>query len=366
MTDMNPFKFGTIVDEPFFTDRVQEQDQIRKILASDTHLIIISPRRFGKTSLVKKVVTTSNRPVIFLDLQIVTDVHDFAAQLLKRVNRLYPFERFKTLLKSFRLYPTVAYHPHTTEVEISFLQPGDDRVLLEDAFNLLNTLGEGKEKPIVVLDEFQDIQRIGKGLDRQLRAILQHHSKVNYIFMGSAESMMREIFERKNSPFYHFGFLMPLGKISIQDFRDFVKAGFLGRTRDPEALSQNILSKTKGHPYYTQQLAYTLWNMYDWIEDSENSILQAIEHLIQVHDLDYQRLWNNQNQTDKKLLVDISQGHVGLLSHQSLQKMGNLPSSTLYSGLKRLTSQGIIYKENEGYQLDDPFFQHWILKRRNE
>ena len=86
----NPFKFGSIVDAPYFTNRSEEIKKVKTILASDNHLIIISPRRFGKTSLISKVIKEIDRPVIFLDLQLITNTEDFAAQLLKRVYRIYP------------------------------------------------------------------------------------------------------------------------------------------------------------------------------------------------------------------------------------------------------------------------------------
>lgn len=77
----NPFKFGTIVDGEYFTDRVAEQEKVREILASENHLILISPRRFGKTSLVQKVTKGLSRPVFQLNLQLVTALptllHDY-------------------------------------------------------------------------------------------------------------------------------------------------------------------------------------------------------------------------------------------------------------------------------------------------
>lgn len=205
MPQVNPFKFGSIVEEPYFTDRIAEQATIKMVLQSETHLIIISPRRYGKTSLVKKVVSKLGRPLIFLDLQLITDVNDFASQILKRVYRVYPFERLKGLLKNFRISPTIHLNPQTNEVEVSFLQTSNHLPLLEDVFNLLDNLGTEKKKPIVVLDEFQDINRLQPNLDRQLRAIIQHHRHINYVFMGSAESMMREIFEKKNPRFIILG-----------------------------------------------------------------------------------------------------------------------------------------------------------------
>jgi AAA+ ATPase superfamily predicted ATPase len=101
----NPFKFGTIVDGEYFTDRVAEQEKVREILASENHLILISPRRFGKTSLVQKVTKGLSRPVFQLNLQLVTDTADFAAQLLRIVLQQYPMERLSISSLIFVLFP---------------------------------------------------------------------------------------------------------------------------------------------------------------------------------------------------------------------------------------------------------------------
>ena len=366
MIETNPFKFGSIVDDPFFTDRVHEQKEIRSILQSSVHLVIISPRRYGKTSLIKKVVAGFNRPLIFFDLQLVTDVHDLASQLLRKVYKVYPFEKIKDILKHFRIVPSINLNPQTNEVDITFQPKTDILPLLEDVFNLLDRLGNEKNKPIVVLDEFQEIKLLSPNLDKQLRAIIQLHRNVNYVFMGSVESMMRDIFEKKKSPFYHFGQLMPLDKIPYTDFHDFISNGFKRQTDSHQLVAGAILEITNCHPYYTQQLAYNVWNKWDAQKPLQQLITEVINYLIQIHDMDFQRLWQNQNQTDKKILLSIANDIQNLLSQANIQAMGFSASSTLFSGLKRLTAQGLIIKTEGQYQFDDPFFKKWIITRRNE
>ena len=111
----NPFKFGTIVDGEYFTDRVAEQEKVREILASENHLILISPRRFGKTSLVQKVTKGLSRPVFQLNLQLVTGTADFAARLLWIMLQQYPMERLKHLITHFRFIPTISTNPMTED-----------------------------------------------------------------------------------------------------------------------------------------------------------------------------------------------------------------------------------------------------------
>lgn len=363
----NPFKFGTIVDGEYFTDRVVEQEKVREILASENHLILISPRRFGKTSLVQKVTKGLSRPVFQLNLQLVTDTTDFAARLLRIVLQQYPMERLKHLITHFRFIPTISTNPMTDGIEVSFQPFTDGFILLEDVFTLIDKLGTKNEqkKPIVVLDEFQEILTLDKNLDKRLRSILQTYNHANYIFLGSQESMMQEIFEKKKSPFYHFGYLMKLSKIPENDFLQFLEKGFrlLGKDSDAETVSRKILSFTNCHPYYTQQLAYQVWNIWKQGRYSETLVETASTELTQVHDMDYDRLWNTFNKTDKKVLIGLTM-HLGSPSSLPfLQSIGIDSPSTAFSSLKRLSQQGYILR-NGSYELDDPFFKRWIEVKR--
>lgn len=184
--------------------------------------------------------------------------------------------------------------------------------------------------------------------------------------MGSIESMMRQIFEEKKSPFYHFGQLMPLDKIPYQDFANFIIQGFQDKTGEITSLAETILEISQCHPYYTQQLAYTVWNKWDDNLPVRELVNSTVDYLVRIHDNDYQRIWQNQNQTDKKILIQIAQRQEQLLSQNSILQMGFHSTSTLYSGLKRLIQQGYVVKANTNYELDDPFFRSWILRKREE
>jgi len=361
----NPFKFGSIVDEPYFTNRIEEIEKLKNVLKSENHLIIISPRRFGKTSLITKVVKQLNRPHIILDLQLITSVEDLASQLLKRVYRVYPFERVKQLIRNFRFIPTMSLNPFNNEVEVSFQPIIDTLPLIEDVLNLIETLGEKDKKPIVIFDEFQEVFRIKNGLDRQLRSIMQQHKNINYVFLGSMESLMQSIFERKKSAFYHFGMLYTLGKIPLLDFKTYLSGGLEKICNQEEILSDAILKFTDCHPYYTQQLAYKVWELIDKDSNTENPVLLAIEELVEIHDTDYERLWNTLNQTDKKILIGLSFNELSPLTDAFQRKYSIAASSTTFSSLKRLMQMGYVIKNKKTYEVDDPFYAQWIKQRRN-
>lgn len=350
---MNPFKFGTIVESSFFTDRRIELQHIKSVLNSENHLILISPRRFGKTSLVVKALQESERKHIMLNLQSVVSVEDFASRLLKEVFKIYKFEKLKYMIKNFRVVPTLSINPMTDGVDVAIQPMVDSRVMIEDVFSLLQMLATEDDRLIVVFDEFQEIKAIDKNLDRLLRSIIQLHKNINYLFLGSQESMMREIFEKKKSPFFHFGQLLNLDKIPYEDFKLYLydRLSFMD---DADRVCDEILDFTKCHPYYTQQLASQVWEK-GKNGEMENIVEEAINRLLEFHDLNFERIWLNFNNTDKRILI-------WLANNNKPYTLLGIAQSTISSSLKRMLKDGYVIKTTE-YEVEDPFFRNWILSR---
>ena len=352
---MNPFKFGVLVDNEFFTDRNNELKEVQLSLNSANHLVLISPRRFGKSSLVAKAVKATGRPCISLNMQNMLSVEDFASKILREIFRLYPMEKIRHLMTHFRIIPTVSTNPVTNVIDVSFQPVVNSMVLLEDALGLMEKVSTAEKKLIVVLDEFQEIMNIRKGLDKQLRSIMQEQENLNYILLGSQESMMTEIFERKKAPFYHFGKMMRLDKIPYDDFWGYISSRLpLEDDAQKDLITKEILSFTNLHPYYTQQLSAQVWEMLSYDKLVEDVVSEAISKIIRTHDLDFERLWLNFNRTDRSVLLDICKG---------INPMQNrlMASSTSYSAIKRLMKSGYVIRVNY-YEIEDPFFREWILR----
>lgn len=351
----NPFQFGVLVDNEYFTDRVNELKQVQMSLNSPNHLILISPRRFGKSSLIAKAVKASGRPCVSLNMQNMLSVEDFAAKILREVFRQYPMEKIRHLMSHFRFVPTVSTNYVTNSIEVSFQPVTNTMALLEDAMALLEKVSTKDKKLIVVFDEFQEILNIRKGLDKQMRSIMQEQQNLNYILLGSQESMMTEIFERKKSPFYHFGQLMRLNKIPHDEFKAYVSARLL--LKDPErieGIAEEILSFTSLHPYYTQQLSAQVWDLLTYENLAEGVVSAAISKIVRTHDLDFERLWLNFNRTDRSIMLSLSKGANPMHNRQ-------MASSTTFSAIKRLMKAGYIIRVND-YEIEDPFFKEWILR----
>jgi hypothetical protein len=238
-------------------------------------------------------------------------------------------------------------------LEVSF-QPGvDGVVLIEDVLTLIEKAHSEQNRMIVVLDEFQEICDLAPKFDKQLRSIMQNQKHINYILLGSQESMMTDIFENKKSPFYHFGEMMRLGKLPREDFHQYLSVRLAGcYPKSHDELSDRILDYTGCHPYYSQQLAANVWQLGVLQPEASDPLQMAINHIVTTHGLDYERLWMNLKRTNKWILQRLASG-------KPLQS-GEYRTSTVYSALKRLQKDGyVIYSDR--YEMEDPFFQEWIL-----
>ena len=350
----NPFQYGVLVDNEYFTDRINELKEVQQSLNSANHLILISPRRFGKSSLVAKAVKASSRPCVSLNMQNVLSVEDLSSKILREIFRLYPLERIRHLMSHFRIIPTISSNPVTNVIDVSFQPVVNNLVLLEDAMALLEKVSTEGKRLIVVFDEFQEILNIRKGLDKQLRSIMQEQQNLNYILLGSQESMMTEIFERKKSPFYHFGKLMRLDKIPYDDFRNYISTRLPLEDKEKlDTIVDEILSFTNLHPYYTQQLSAEVWDMLTNDNLIDGVVAASIRKILRTHDLDYERLWLNFNRTDRSIMLNLSKRVNPMQNRQ-------MATSTSYSAIKRLMKSGYIIRVND-YEIEDPFFKEWII-----
>ncbi len=160
--------------------------------------------------------------------------------------------------------------------------------------------------------------------------------------------------------------LLPLGNIPHNDFTTYLLNGLQDIGKRKAEIAEAILTFTKCHPYYTQQLAFMVWDIMHREESASDPIGHAVSLLISMHDMDYEQMWKTFNKTDKKLLIGLSLSDLTPLSEAFYRKYNIGAPSTAYSSLKRLMVTGHITKSENRYCLDDPFFCQWIKMRREK
>ncbi len=299
----SPFIYGKTVSNDAFTDRTQESEKLSNNLLQGINTIIISPRRWGKSSLVEKVVNTINGTqtdlkTVVIDLFSVSTEEEFLELFAKEVIKASS-SKWQDWLKSGKdlfkqLVPklSVGVDP-SSDFSLSFdweeLKRHKDEIL-----NLPEVIAQKKNiRFVVCLDEFQNLATFPdyEGLEKKMRAIWQRQKKVCYCLYGSKRHMMTEIFNNTSKPFYRFGDIILLQKISGEDWHQFILESFesTGKTISEE-MARKIPQLMKDHSWYVQQLAHYTWQKTEKNAKMEE-VAEALNELIQANSPLYQKKW---------------------------------------------------------------------------
>jgi AAA+ ATPase superfamily predicted ATPase len=263
------FVYGMSVGGENFTDRVKETARLKLNFENGMNTILISPRRMGKTSLVKKAMSEVSNPsikLVYMDIYDCRSEYDFynrfASVLLKETasRTSQVVDNIRQFL--VRVSPKISFSPEPLS-EISFslgITPKEYQP--EEILNLPEVIAKEKGFHIVVcIDEFQQIGELPDSLtvQKRMRSIWQHQENVSYCLFGSKKHLMTNLFQSKRMPFYQFGEMMYLGRIPTEDWVRFIVARFekYGKHLSPE-LAERICSTVDGFSSYVQQLAWNL------------------------------------------------------------------------------------------------------------
>lgn len=266
----SPFVFGVRVEGDAFTDRKDETERLRMNFLYGVNTILISPRRMGKTSLVDKacaLVKSDSVKIAKMDAfgcrSEADFVDSFATAVIRATSSKWEewIENAKTFLSRFVPKVTFGQDP-VNDFSISFeYNTGNNAV--EDILRLPERIAAQKGCRLVVcVDEFQQIGEFPDSLtfQKKLRSVWQLQSHVSYCLYGSKKHMMENMFQRQDYPFYRFGDLFYLGKISESDWIEYIRGRFEITGKEiSEELARRICEVTERYSSYVQQLAWFVW-----------------------------------------------------------------------------------------------------------
>ena len=373
----NPFVYGKVFRGKYFADREAEIAELKNDIASSQNVIVFSPRRYGKTSLILEVldrVKVDGLLTCYIDLFKVTSQETFIAAYAREVARLQG-GRIQTMLKNIRdllprLVPKVVMKGEKVDLEVEFeFDPRADKTpLFDDLFEAVATMSlQMGKKAVVVFDEFQEITGwdVKGQIERQLRTHFQMHESVSYIFMGSKRHLMQELFRNKNRPFYRFGKHFPLGKIPKDEFAEFIQRRFeeTGYQTDRDAIRE-ILHVADDHPYYTQLLCHILWDRKRQEKViAKEDIYLAVQEVFMREAHAFHDIWDMLPLKSRQLLVALAKEdspQVRPFSSGFLQKHNLGSASSVQRAITRLLEEEVLEKTNGGYQFTDVFFKRWL------
>jgi hypothetical protein len=370
------FVYGVAVTDYNFTGREEETRRLKLNFENGINSILISPRRWGKTSLVDHVCRQLERSEIItvrMDIFGCKSEYDFynvlAAAVLKQTASKVQLwmDEAKDFLARLTPRINIPIDP-TSEISVS-LGITPETHSPEDVLNMVEIIAKRKDRHIVVcIDEFQQVGEFEdtKSVQAKLRSVWQHQHYTSYCLFGSKRHVMSKIFLDRSMPFYQFGDLMWLQKIPTSDWTEYIVSHFESAGRYiSEQMVSKICETVDHYPSYVQHLASIVLNHTRQGETATEELLPlAIKELISTNEALYMQQIEPLSGYQMNLLRAIVSGiHTGY-NEKKVRTLFDLGSpSNLVRLRDALVERDLIYSEMRQLYLTDPVFALWFRQR---
>ena len=367
-----PFVFGKIATEKNFTDREQETAHLVSNFKSLINTIIISPRRWGKSSLVHKAATiareeTQNLRICALDLFNVRNEEHFYTLLAQAVIKATS-SRWEDAVKNAkrffsRIVPKLVIgNDPMNEVSLDFdweeIKTNPDEIL-----DLAENIAKEKGLKIVIcIDEFQNIAEFENSdyFQKRLRSHWQQHQNVAYCLYGSKRHMMLDVFTDVSRPFYKFGDLIFLNKIETPYLVDFIKERFISTGKEiDDAACRSIVALADNHPYYVQQLAQLSWLRTEQV-CTEEVVKEAHSSLVEQLSLLFVTITETLTTQQLNYLKALLAGESAITSTEVMHRYRISSPTAASRSRKALVEKDILDNKAGIVSLQDPIYAYWL------
>ena len=365
----NPFVYKGYEGPNYFCDREQETENMINALKNGRNLTLFSPRKIGKTGLIKHVLyrineTNKNAICIYLDIFSTQNLHDFVQALGVAIVE-EALEREKTLIAkvadAFKaLRPVLSYDPLTGLPSISVdIEPSSEEHTLKSIFSHIESM---KKDVYIAIDEFQQVANYPeKGTEALLRSHIQF-SHAGFIFSGSRQHLMAEMFSSPKRPFYQSTDFVPLHPLPEKVYFDFSRRFFEANNGSlSEEVFHDVYQSFSGHTWYVQLVMNRLYESTKHVESLEQAA-QVILAIIDTLSPQYETMMSLLTANQVKLLKAIAKENK-IEKPQSVDfiKRHNLPSSSsVKTALEVLTDKELVYHGEGGYIVYDRFLNLWL------
>lgn len=368
-----PFVFGVAASGDNFTDRENETARLLTNFRSGVNTVLISPRRWGKTSLVRKVcrlAQTDELKIVYLDIfscRSDADFYDaFASAVLKQTST--KVEEWMENIRQFlsRISPKISLGADPA-ADFSFsLELTPKREDIDEILQLPEKIAEKKGCRIVVcIDEFQQIGEFkdSKTFQKRLRSVWQLQKHVSYCLFGSKKHLMNELFERKSLPFYKFGDAIYLQKIATADWVGYIRSRFEATEKSiPAELAEEICRRVDNHSSYVQQLAWLVWTR-TGKEATRQELEAAFQDIIDQNTPLFEKQTESLTSFQMNFLRAIIDGVHSEFTTQEVMRKYQLGSSANVSIIKRaLIKKELIEIDKRKAVIPDPIMKVWLQR----
>ncbi len=360
---MNPF---TLNYHPnYFCDRESELNQLKENIVNGRNTLLHSPRRLGKSALIRHFFHSLEKEktfeTLFIDLFATQSMGDlikiFAEKLLEKYHSKNIITGIKKILKGIN--PTVSFSQDGIASLRLNLDESQHESTLKELFSYLESR---RKKVVVAFDEFQVVAGYHQKAEAILRTHIQELKNIQFIFSGSSNHLLKEMFYSAKRPFYQSSEVVVLNKINRQKYADFIASLFnKGKKKIEETASDHLLDFSEVYTYYTQAICnQAYYKTQDLL--SIEAARQITKTYLENRKADYQSLLNLLPANQKKVVIAIANnGSVKAPTSIEFIMKHKLPSvSSTLQAVKSLADKEIVYKTNEGYTVYDVFFKRFL------
>ena len=368
-----PFIFGIATSGDNFTDRKKETERLLLNFQHGVNTVLISPRRWGKTSLVQKVcrlAQSDKLKIVYLDIFSCRSDKEFynafATAIIKQTSS--KFEEWLDNAKLFlsRITPKISIGPDPmTDFSISLeMNPKSEDI--DEILQLPEKIAQKKNCSIVIcIDEFQQIAEFSdsKTFQKRLRTVWQLQKNVSYCLFGSKKHLMNELFENKSYPFYKFGDAIYLQKIGTQDWVEYICNRFSVTGKQiSEQLAERICQTVDNHSSYVQQLAWLVWIHTDETA-TEKDFESAYQDIIDQNTPLFEKQTESLTTYQMNFLRAVLDGVHSEFTKQEILNKYQLGTSANISIVKRaLEKKELIEIEKRKIIIPDPILKEWLRR----
>lgn len=369
MRQKNPFLISGYHSPDYFCDRVDDTKRLLAAIENDRNVTLIAPRRYGKTGLIHNLFWNLPKEykTIYLDIYGIRNLADFAAALASAVvGRLdSPSQKaFKRVISFFRSCRPTMTPQVDGSVKYSFdVAPSQAEVTLQETFEYLR---KREVRAVIAIDEFQQVREFPeKGVEAVLRGYIQFVPWVRFIFSGSSQHLMNEMFVSAKGPFYQSTEIMSLGVIPLPSYEAFARRllnkGGIGLESEVFA---ELYRRFDGVTWYLQAVLNKFWEFGETVDDVA-AIDRAIERLMTERELVYQDLLRCQGETQRAVLLAIaSSGVVAEPTSQEFVRTHHLSAaSTVRAVISALKEKDLVFRTESGWIVYDRLFGIWLSRR---
>ena len=372
----NPFRFGALALGDAFTDREAELRELTADVMNGQDVVIFAPRRYGKSSLVRRAARDlRRRRVLVAEVDVMTapTKEKLAEKLARAIHDeiATPLFRAKDRLRVFaglRVAPVVTVDPQTGALGFSFTasaRPEDVDATLERLLELPAELAADRgRRAALILDEFQEAVAIDAQLPRLMRSVFQAQPDVAHVYLGSKRHLLDRIFDDANEPFWRSAKKIELGVIPPELFHAYVVERFAGtRKRVRDEVVERVLEITGGHPYATQELCYFLWEETPTGGTATLDRLErAIDAVLRSEDAHFTLVWDRASAAQKRLLAALA-AEPGQPLAGDYRRRHDLPAaSTVQRALGALAREELVHRDGGRHRIAEPFLAEWVRR----